>query len=218
MRHCSLLLSVLLVSVAARAETVTGTLKFQDSAQSKVRKTPLGTFLETAEKFSSKHTIILNVPGASPANFTGDTELKFTLEDAASSGTDYDLTVKFSEDPKYVAGGKSVKIVKNSIGGVVGKAVLGIIQVKFGKDIIAITIDDKVRCAYAQDYLNFSVRGANNFPAGPGTASRTVKGTVTLGTLSATIDGVTYNNKFNNKSKDYNGVTLWAGTAKGKSQ
>jgi hypothetical protein len=218
MRHCCLLLSVLLLSFAAKAETVTGTLKFQDSAQSKVRKTPLGTFLETAEKYSSKHTVILNVPGASPANFNGDTELTFKLEDAASSGTDYDLTIKFSEDPKYVAGAKSVKIVKNAIGGVVGKAVLGIIQVKFGKDIIAITIDDKVRPAYAQEYLNFSIKGANNYPPGPGTFSRTVKGTVTLGTLSATIDNVTYTNKFNNKSKDYNGQTLWAGTAKGKTE
>ena len=38
---------------------------------------------------------------------------------------------------------------------------------------------------------------------------------MTIGTASASIDDITYNVAFNNKSKEYNGVRLWAGTSKG---
>jgi hypothetical protein len=220
MRMRAMLLSVVLsvlFSATCYAQAVTVSLKLSDGASSKILKTPIGTFLETASKYNSKQTVVLNAPGVDPAAFNADSEFRLFITEV-SGNTDYEFKFKLGEDPKYTPGAKSVKIAYKSIGGVVGKATLASVSLKFGKDTVTVNIQNKILPVFAVDFLNFSVRGADNLPEGKGTGTKTGRATVSFGTLSGSIESFTYTASYSNKSKDVNGQKLWQGSAKGKAE
>lgn len=191
-------------------------ISLSDFAQSKINK-PKGLVpFDAVSKQGKSFKFTLSVPGVDPATFTAATELKIVLtEDSLSPDT---LTVKFSDDPKYVAGAKSVTIKKTAlppgVPAIAAKiAVLEQYSIKFGKDTISITYASKYLPFRAQSYINYGFLNVVRYPEGDGTASKPASISVTLGSVVKTFGGLTYEVNYKNKKAKEAG--LWIGSAKG---
>ncbi len=208
---------LLVISSTVYAQAVTATVSFSDSASSKILKTPIGSSLETLAKANSKHVIVINGT-YDPKSFTGDTTVSYLVEETSGSD-DYNLTFKFSADPKYVAGASSVKVGFTTLGSIPSPTgrVLGTASVKIGKTSIVITINDTVRPVFAQQFLNFSFKPKKN-PEGKGTGTKTARSTIAVGTLSAGVETIAYTASYTNKGKLVDNVTLFSGSSKGSAK
>ncbi len=204
----------LLLSAAAFAgESVSLT----DFAQSKIYKPKGLPPFDSIAKQGKSFKFTLSVPGIDPATFTPATELKIVLTESSLSPDT--LTVKFSDDPKYVAGAKSVTIKKTALppGVPAAAAKLAVLEqysIKFGTDTISITYTSKYLPFRAQSYINYGfLPNLVRFPEGDGSTTKPASITVTVGTVTKTFNGLTYEVSYKNK-KDKGGV-LWTGSAKG---
>ena len=216
-RPLSLLLAAVLLATSALAGDA---LKIAETAKTTVKKNPAGVvpLLGPAiEALQGKSTIQITIPapGVTGAAFTGDTSIKVVVSEVSGSGSDYFMDIKFSKDPKYVAGASSVKINESNIGDVQGRVVLRATTVKIGKDQIVISIKNNVNSIYSQMYLNIGTFNIVKYPEGASTATRTFKTVATVGTFTKTFTPVTMDLSFTNKKQVVGDRTYWQGSAKG---
>lgn len=198
-------------------------LKLADSASTKIKKTPKGSPIPAIEQptYKSSYNVVIPAPGLDPSTFTAATTLGVTITDGSGS-SDYTLTGEggkiytFGDDPKYTPGAKGVKITQLSQPGInVKQNIFRTIQVKFGKGAITISVKESYLSIYAQMYLNYGTLGVVQYPEGKGTASRSFTMTATVGSLTKSYTGVTYDVSYSNKKVDVSGTTYWTGNAKG---
>lgn len=205
---------LLAISAAAFAGE---SVSLSDFAQSKIYKPKGLPPFDSIAKQGKSFKFTLSVPGVDPATFTPATELKIVLTESSLSPDT--LTVKFSDDPKYVAGSKSVTIKKTAlppgVPAIAAKlAVLEQYSIKFGKDTISITYTSKYLPFRAQSYINYGfLPNLVRFPEGDGSTTKPASISVTLGTVTKTFGGLTYEVSYKNKKAKEEG--LWTGSAKG---
>jgi len=191
-------------------------VSLSDFAQSKIYKPKGLPPFDSIAKQGKSFKFALNVPGIDPATFTPATELKIVLTESSLSPDT--LTVKFSDDPKYVAGSKSVTIKKTALppgAPAIGAkfAVLEQYTIKFGTDTISITYSSKYLPFRAQSYINYGFLNVVRYPEGDGSTTKPASITVSVGTVTKTFGGLTYEVSYKNKKAKDGG--LWTGSAKG---
>ncbi len=136
------------------------TLKIKDSSATVVKKAPKGSPIaafETASKFSSSATINFAAPGVTGVQFSAQSVVKISIQDISTSSDSTEVEFKFGDDPKYKAGGASVKYVKKfapvPIPGHFND--LYTVTVKIAKDKISLVYTSKLGPVFAQSYINY---------------------------------------------------------------
>jgi hypothetical protein len=208
--------SVLIVAVMFSVSTAFAatSLKFSDSASTKIKKTPIGTAIEQPT-YKSTMQIVIPAPGLDPSKFTVNSALIVNVSSGTSAGSsDYSANYLFGEDSKFQPGAKGLKIVKTTVFGI-KLTTFRTIQVKFGKEQITISIKNGYESLFAQQFLNYGTLGVVQYPEGPGTGTRSLFVDVTVGDFKKSFSNVPYKCAFTNKPKDVNGTTYWVGSAKG---
>lgn len=208
-----------LLSALALPVLAGDTFQLTDSAQSKIYKPKGLPPFDSIAKQGSSFKITFAAPGVDPATFTADTQVTITLTESSLSPDT--LTFKFSDDPKYIAGAKSVTFKKSALPPGVPNlpqvqklATLQQCQIKFGKDSISITYSSKYLPFRAQSYINYGfLPNLVRYPEGPQTTTRTAGASITIGTVTKQFTGMTYEVNYTNKKAKEAG--LWTGSAKG---
>ena len=210
---------LVLLAVVALPILAGETFQLTDSAQSKIYKPKGQAEFDSIAKQGKSFKITLSAPGVDPAQFTSATVVTIVLTESSLSPDT--LTFKFSDDPKYVNGAKSVTYKRTAlppgvpgIAATLDQAVLEQYQLKFGKDTISISYTSKYLPFRAQSYINYGfLPNLVRYPEGDGSATKAASASVTVGNIVRQFNGMSYEVSYKNK-KAKDGV-LWTGSAKG---